>query len=163
VRSGGGVRGGVDDVLVVGQKIAACGAPFAGRHHVLIRAVRVHNVHLVALVGRPRGLEDQALAIGRPIGFGILAAVRQLADITEMRVAGKRQRGRHESEQRNSKPEHQTILYCRANRGVPSRFTWTFASWGGQFCPQPAFSRLGRLKGGCGQDWPPYGALSTLH
>ena len=27
---------------------------------------------------------------------------------------------------------------------------------GGQFCPQPAFSRLGRLKGGCGQDWPPY-------
>jgi hypothetical protein len=28
--------------------------------------------------------------------------------------------------------------------------------WGGQFCPQPAFSRLGRLKGGCGQDWPPH-------
>ena len=28
--------------------------------------------------------------------------------------------------------------------------------WGGQFCPQPAFSRLSRLKGGCGQDWPPH-------
>jgi REP element-mobilizing transposase RayT len=28
--------------------------------------------------------------------------------------------------------------------------------WGGQYCPQPAFSRLGRLKGGCGQDRPPY-------
>jgi hypothetical protein len=26
---------------------------------------------------------------------------------------------------------------------------------GGHSCPQPAFSRLGRLKGGCGQDWPP--------
>jgi len=27
--------------------------------------------------------------------------------------------------------------------------------WGGQFCPQPAFSRLWPPKGGCGQDWPP--------
>ena len=29
--------------------------------------------------------------------------------------------------------------------------------WGGQFCPQPAFSRLWPpKKGGCGQDWPPH-------
>jgi len=34
--------------------------------------------------------------------------------------------------------------------------------WGGQFCPQPAFSRLGRLKGGCGQDWPPHSQQAGL-
>ncbi len=33
---------------------------------------------------------------------------------------------------------------------------------GGQCCPQPAFSRLGRLKGGCGQDWPPSSAFSAV-
>src|SRR5690242_11339647 len=41
-------------------------------------------------------------------------------------------------------------------------------SYGGQSWPQPAFSRLprmitsseSRLKGGCGQDWPPY--MSSL-
>ena len=27
---------------------------------------------------------------------------------------------------------------------------------GGQSCPQPAFSRLPSLKGGCGQNWPPH-------
>jgi len=32
---------------------------------------------------------------------------------------------------------------------------------GGQFCPQPAFSRLGRLTGGCGHDWPPHKRFST--
>jgi len=33
---------------------------------------------------------------------------------------------------------------------------------GGQCCPQPAFSRLGRLKGGRGQDWPPSSVFSGL-
>jgi hypothetical protein len=33
---------------------------------------------------------------------------------------------------------------------------------GGQSCPQPAFSRLGRLKGGCGQDWPSSSVFSAV-
>jgi hypothetical protein len=33
-------------------------------------------------------LEDQALSIGRPISFGILTSVRELLEVTEMRVGG---------------------------------------------------------------------------
>ena len=87
-RVAGAVRGGVDDVLVVGQEIAAGGAALAGRDHVLIRAVGVHDVHLVALVRRARGLEDQPLAVGRPISLGILATVGELVDVAQMRIGG---------------------------------------------------------------------------
>src|ERR1035438_5573204 len=39
---------------------------------------------------------------------------------------------------------------------------WPMQLEGGQFCPQPAFSRLWPpKKGGCGQDWPPSNATSA--
>ena len=37
-----------------------------------------------------------------------------------------------------------------------------YGLWGGQFCPQPAFSRpWPPQKGGCGQDWPPHKSKLT--
>ena len=75
-------------MLVVGQEVPAGGAPFAGGDQVLVAAVGVHDEHLVAIVGRPGGLKDEALAIGRPIGLGVLAAVRELADVSQSRRLG---------------------------------------------------------------------------
>ncbi len=72
-------------MLVVLQEVGAGGTALAGGDQVLIAPVGVHDEDLIAIVGRPRGLKDQAFAIGRPIGFGILAAVRELADIGEVR------------------------------------------------------------------------------
>jgi hypothetical protein len=73
--------GSIDDVLIISQKIPTGRAPLACRDHMLVRAVRVHDIHLVALVWRARRLEDQTLAIGRPVGFRVLAPVCQLPDI----------------------------------------------------------------------------------
>ena len=50
---------------------------------VRIRTIRVHDEDLVALIGRAGGLENESLAVGGPVGFGVLAAVRELADIGE--------------------------------------------------------------------------------
>ena len=83
-------------MLVVAQEIAAGGAAFAGRDQVQAGAVGIHDEHLVAGVGRARGLEDQALAVGRPIGLGVLAAESELTDVGEVRGTA-RGRGRQAS------------------------------------------------------------------
>jgi hypothetical protein len=49
----------------------------------LVGSVGVHDEDLVALQITAGGLEDKALAVGRPIGFGILAAVGQLPDVPD--------------------------------------------------------------------------------
>ena len=49
----------------------------------LVRAVGVHDEHLVALVWRAGGLEDQALAVGGPVGLGVLPAMRELPEVGE--------------------------------------------------------------------------------
>ncbi len=67
--------------LIVGQEIAACGAAFAGGDHVLVGAIGVHNENLVALEIAAGGLKDEALAVGRPIGFGVFAAIGELFDV----------------------------------------------------------------------------------
>ena len=82
---GGQVRGGVDDVLVVLQKIRAGGLALAGRDQVLVRTVGVHYEDLVAPVGRSRRHEDQPLAVRRPVGLGVLPAVGKLDDPVEVR------------------------------------------------------------------------------
>jgi len=71
----------VHDVLAVGQKIAASSDTLAGRDHVQIRPVGVHDELLVAFAGVAGRLEDQALAVGRPVGFGVLPAVSELLEI----------------------------------------------------------------------------------
>jgi len=45
------MRGGVDNRLVIAQKIAAGGYAFAGRHHFQVGPVGgIHDVNLIALV-----------------------------------------------------------------------------------------------------------------
>ncbi len=72
-------------MLVVGQEVPAGGPALACRDQVLVRAVRVHDEHLVAIVARPRALENEPLAVRRPIGFGVLPAMRKLADVAQAR------------------------------------------------------------------------------
>ena len=50
----------------------------------LVAAIGVHDEDLVAVVGRPRGLEDEALAVRRPVRLGILPAVSQLFAVAEV-------------------------------------------------------------------------------
>ena len=68
-------------MLVVGQEVGAGSAAFAGGDHVLIGTVGVHDEDLIALKVATGGLEDETFAIGRPVCFGILAAVGELVDI----------------------------------------------------------------------------------
>src|SRR5215469_16557496 len=82
------MRGGVENVLVVAQKIAAGGAAFAVRDAVLIRSVGVHYVDLIAFRIAARGLEDEALAVGRPVGFGVFSAGGELFDVGKVVAVG---------------------------------------------------------------------------
>jgi hypothetical protein len=52
----------------------------------LVTAVRIHDEDLIALIWRTRGHEDEALAVGRPVSFGVLAAMGELMEIGELRV-----------------------------------------------------------------------------
>src|SRR5208283_2595554 len=83
-RLGGQVRGGVDNVLVVAQKVPTGCTALAGGNEMLVRAIRVHEEDLVAPIGRPGGLKNKPLAVGRPIGLGILPAARELADVVQV-------------------------------------------------------------------------------
>ena len=78
-------------MFVIGQEVAACGAALAGGNQVLVAAVGVHDENLVAIVGRPRGLKNQPLAVGRPVGLRILASVSQLPDVAEVIGLGRRE------------------------------------------------------------------------
>lgn len=43
-----------------------------------IRSVRVHHVDLIALSAIASRLKNDPLSVGRPVGLGILASMRQL-------------------------------------------------------------------------------------
>ena len=79
------MRGGVEDVLIVREEIAAGGASLAGGDHMLIRSVGIHYKNLIALQLVARGLEDQALAVWSPVRLGVLTAEGELPDVVEMR------------------------------------------------------------------------------
>ena len=89
----GGVGGGVEDFLVAGHEVGAGGAAKSRadwcRWGVRRRAVgEVHHVDLIAFhtptwVGR---LEDEAAPVKRPVGFGIVAAVCELANVVEVHL-----------------------------------------------------------------------------
>jgi len=49
-----------------------------------VRAISVHHVLLIARSSIAGALKNQTLAVVAEIGFGVLAAVRELADIPEM-------------------------------------------------------------------------------
>src|SRR6266540_1526102 len=69
---------------VARQEIAAGGRALARADHADVAAVQPHGILLVALPPVPRGLEDQASAVERKVGFGILAAERKLADVAQV-------------------------------------------------------------------------------
>ncbi len=85
-RGAAGVGAGVDDALPIGREIAAGRAPRAGRHAVHAGAVDVHHVLLIAAAAVPRRLENQLPAVGREVGFGVLAAERELLDVAQPRL-----------------------------------------------------------------------------
>src|SRR4051812_47055919 len=49
--------------------------------------VRVHGVFLIACASIPRALKYEALSVGAEIGFRILAAVGELANVREVALA----------------------------------------------------------------------------
>ncbi len=52
-----------------------------------VAAVHVHDVLLIAAPPVARGLEDEPSTVGAEVRFGILAAVGDLADVAEVRLA----------------------------------------------------------------------------
>ena len=90
------MRRGVQDAAAVRQEVAAGGDAAARRDHALVRAVRVHDVDLVAGGVSPRGLKHKLGAVRRPVGLGVLASERQLADLGEegFRAGRRFRRGR---------------------------------------------------------------------
>src|SRR4029077_14309220 len=78
------VGGGVQDLFAVGIEVRAGGAALAGRDHVLIAAVGVHDEDLVAFQRVAVGLEDELLAVGGEVGLCVLSAEGELADVVEV-------------------------------------------------------------------------------
>ena len=74
----------IEDALVAGIKVRASGAALAVRDHFRVRAVDIHRVDLIALMTRARRLEDELLAVGREIRFGVLATEGLLLDISQV-------------------------------------------------------------------------------
>ena len=70
----------------------------AGRHHVLVRAVGIHDKDLVALELVARRLKNDLLAVGRPICFGVFTARGELPDVREMGRRLRKQTACHQNE-----------------------------------------------------------------
>jgi hypothetical protein len=79
------MRRGEQNVLVIGQKVSAGGSTLAGRNHVLVAPVAIHDKNLIAFQLVPRGLKDNPLPVRRPIRLGVLASVGQLPDLAQVR------------------------------------------------------------------------------
>jgi hypothetical protein len=82
------VRRREEDLAVVVEEVAAGGLPTSGRHPAQIAAVETNGVLLVAAPPIARRLKDQSPSVATEIRLGVLAAVRQLADIGEMAFGG---------------------------------------------------------------------------
>ncbi len=71
-------------MLAVRIEIPARGLALPFGNQVNVGAVGVHDEDLVARVGRPRGLKDQALAVGAEVCLGVLATERQLLHVAQV-------------------------------------------------------------------------------
>ena len=89
----------IEHAAIAREKVSACRSAHAGAHQSNGVTVQVHHVHLITTqpgVGRfkrgrvgifhpiVRGLENQFVPAERKVGFGILPAHRQLANIFQM-------------------------------------------------------------------------------
>src|SRR5690606_3320842 len=81
------VRGRVEDPAPAVKEVTARRLSRAVRHALEAAAVHVHDVLLIAGAAVAGGLEDQAPAVGAEVGLGVLAAVRELADVGEAGLA----------------------------------------------------------------------------
>ena len=78
------MRRRVKEVLSILQKVGARRAPFARAHLSHFAAIRVHRVNLIARPTGSRRLKDEFLAVERKIGFRVLAAKGELAQILQV-------------------------------------------------------------------------------
>ena len=75
------------DLAAAGQEVAAGRRSLAGRDHPNIAAVALHHVDLVTAMLASRRLKHQLLAVGRPVGLGVLAPGGELPDVREVAAA----------------------------------------------------------------------------
>src|SRR5262249_48053491 len=116
---GGGMGRGVNDSLVIAEKVAARSAPFPRRHQVRLGAGGGHYENLVAILRPGRGWKNQALAVRRPVGLGILAAMRELLDIDQVRRFRPSRGSQEEEESLHLRPSKRSRPATRA-RILPS-------------------------------------------
>ncbi len=84
-----GVGGGEEHAAAVRGEVGAGGPSFAGRdQRRSAAAIRREAEDLVAGIGRAGRLEDQLPAVGRPVRLGVLAAMGELDDVRQVRLAG---------------------------------------------------------------------------
>ena len=74
----------VDDLFIAFQEVRAGRAALAGRHQLARAAGRRHLLDLIALIRLVVGLEDQLIAVERPVRFGIVTAERQLFETLQV-------------------------------------------------------------------------------
>src|SRR5665647_1035713 len=82
-----GVRRSEENALIVRVEEAAGGLARPGRHAMYAGAVDVHDELLIAGASIASALEDQATAIGAEIRFGVLAAIGELPEVSQMSLA----------------------------------------------------------------------------
>jgi hypothetical protein len=85
----GGVGGGEKNFIAGGKKVAAGGAAFAGADEfgdgrLAVGRVDGHGVNLIAGDTFALVLKDELFVVGGEIGFGVLAAEGELADVFEV-------------------------------------------------------------------------------
>src|SRR5262249_54841767 len=96
--SAGRVRRGKQDAIARGKKVAAGGAPLAGRDQLgrtrlTLGRIDSDRIDLIARDTFALVLEDQVLVISRPVRLCVLPAEGKLADIAQVLLAGVGERG----------------------------------------------------------------------
>src|SRR5262249_24372097 len=75
---------GIDELFTIRKEKAASRAPFAAVWKFHIAPVDIHAEDLIALEGRPGGLEDELCTVEGKVRFGILPAEGELLQVLEM-------------------------------------------------------------------------------
>ena len=92
-------------------------------------AINAHHELLIAGAAIPRALKDQPLAVMAEIGLGILAAVRQLANVAEVCLARLRRRRDWMGQGLSKRNYRNDRKQSADNRNIQS------SSWGNRMTP----------------------------
>ena len=82
----------VQNPLIIRQEVSAGRAALARRHHVLIRAIRVHDENLIAIQLVASRLKNDSFPVRSPVRLSILAAESYLRNVAKMQRALARMR-----------------------------------------------------------------------